>query len=168
MAEPAIEERPSRRLDHVLARHVSRLGPLGLSPVAPGTLGAMTAIPVAALLGDGRPWAWAAAIAGLAIVGFAAVAIHLREREETDPRDVVIDEALGCLIATAFVPCDPVWIAAAFVGFRALDILKPWPVSSIDERVHGAFGVLADDVAAGSLAGGIAAMVRALVSLLGA
>jgi len=34
--------------------------------------------------------------------------------------------------------------------------------------VHGAFGVLADDVAAGSLAGGIAAMVRALVSLLGA
>jgi phosphatidylglycerophosphatase A len=128
----------------------------------------MTAIPVAALLGDGRPWAWAAAIAGLAIAGFAAVAIHLREREEGDPRDVVVDEALGCLIATAFVPCDPVWIVAAFVAFRALDILKPWPVGWLDEHVHGALGVLADDVAAGALAGACAAAVRALVSLLGA
>jgi phosphatidylglycerophosphatase A len=168
MAGRTTEGRPEGGFQSAIARHVSRMGPLGLSPFAPGTLGAMAAIPAAALLGDGHPWRWAAAIAGLSIAGFAAVAFHLRAREEADPRDVVVDETLGCLIAAAFVPCDPVWIAAAFVGFRALDILKPWPIGAIDERVHGAFGVLADDVAAGVLAGGCAALVRAVVSLLGA
>jgi len=168
MAETATERRRARRIAGAVARHVSRLGPLGLAPVAPGTCGALAAIPAAFLLGDGRPWAWFAALGGLAIVGYAAVAIHLREREERDPRDVVVDEALGCLVAAAFVPCDPVWIAAAFAGFRALDILKPWPVGLLDERVPGALGVLLDDVAAGALAGGGLAIVRALVSLLGA
>jgi len=168
MAEASAERRPARRFGSALARHVSRLGPLGLVPRAPGTIGAMAAIPAAALLGDGRPWAWLLAISGLAIAGFAAVAIHLRERDDPDPKDVVVDEALGCLIATAFVPCDPAWIAAAFAGFRAFDVLKPWPMSAIDERLHGTFGVLADDVVAGLLAGGTAAAVRAVVSLLGA
>jgi phosphatidylglycerophosphatase A len=168
MAEAGAEERRSRRLGSLLARHASRLGPLGLSPVAPGTMGALAAIPVAALLGDGPVWSWLAAIAGLSIAGFAAVAVHLRERDEPDPRDVVIDEMLGCLIAAAFVPSDPVWIAAAFFAFRALDILKPWPISAIDERVPGAPGVLGDDVAAGLLAGGGLAAVRAVVCLLGA
>jgi len=168
MAETATERRRARRIAGAVARHVSRIGPLGLVPVAPGTCGALAAIPAAALLGDGRPWAWLAALGGLAIVAYAAVAIHLREREERDPRDVVVDEALGCLIATAFVPCDPVWIAAAFAGFRALDILKPWPLGFLERRVRGAPGVLLDDVAAGVLAGGAAAAIRAVVILLGA
>ena len=36
--------------------------------------------------------------------------------------------------------------------FRLLDILKPFPINRL-ERLPGAWGVMADDLAAGALAG---------------
>jgi phosphatidylglycerophosphatase A len=38
---------------------------------------------------------------------------------------------------------------AAFVLFRILDAVKPWPIRIFDERVGGGFGVVIDDVIAG-------------------
>jgi phosphatidylglycerophosphatase A len=36
----------------------------------------------------------------------------------------------------------------AFALFRCFDILKPWPINWLDERVHGGFGVMLDDLLA--------------------
>jgi len=44
------------------------------------------------------------------------------------------------------------WLLLGFVLFRVFDILKPWPISWLDKRVHGGFGIMIDDVIAGLFA----------------
>jgi phosphatidylglycerophosphatase A len=33
--------------------------------------------------------------------------------------------------------------------FRFFDILKPWPISVADKKLHGGFGIMLDDILAG-------------------
>ena len=40
------------------------------------------------------------------------------------------------------------WIAAAFVCFRLLDIVKPWPIRRL-EKLPGGWGIMSDDLLAG-------------------
>ncbi|MCI5210965.1 MAG: phosphatidylglycerophosphatase A, partial [Candidatus Electrothrix sp. ATG2] len=56
---------------------------------------------------------------------------------------------LGQLIALALVPWHPLVALAGFALFRFFDILKPFPVSWFDQRIHGGLGIMLDDVAAG-------------------
>ena len=44
------------------------------------------------------------------------------------------------------------WVVAGFILFRLFDILKPWPISWVDRRVHGGIGIMLDDVIAGVFA----------------
>jgi phosphatidylglycerophosphatase A len=44
---------------------------------------------------------------------------------------------------------------AGFLLFRLLDILKPWPISWVDRRVHGGVGIMLDDILAGIAAWGL-------------
>ena len=41
------------------------------------------------------------------------------------------------------------WVIIGFVLFRIFDIMKPWPVSLADKKLHGGFGIMLDDVVAG-------------------
>ena len=60
----------------------------------------------------------------------------------------MLDEILG-MIATMFLnPTGWLWLAAGFVLFRVLDIIKPWPAVRFD-RMEGGNGVMLDDLAAG-------------------
>ncbi len=104
-----------------------------------------------AAAGVGGGWGIAAAAAVFA-AGLWASARYLRHAGEEDPGPIVIDEAAGQLLALAAVPADVWWYAAAFALFRALDIVKPWPVSAVERGFGGALGVMADDVAAGAIA----------------
>jgi phosphatidylglycerophosphatase A len=61
----------------------------------------------------------------------------------------VWDEIVGYLITMAAAPSGWLWIVLGFVLFRLFDILKPWPVSLADKKLHGGFGVMLDDVIAG-------------------
>jgi len=40
-------------------------------------------------------------------------------------------------------------VVLGFVLFRVFDILKPWPISWLDKKVSGGFGIMIDDVIAG-------------------
>jgi phosphatidylglycerophosphatase A len=40
-----------------------------------------------------------------------------------------------------------------FALFRLFDIAKPWPISWLEKRFSGAFGIMIDDMVAGLLAG---------------
>ena len=51
---------------------------------------------------------------------------------------------LTCILLPKTLP----WLAAAFVCFRVLDVLKPWPIRRF-ERLPGGWGIMADDLAAG-------------------
>jgi phosphatidylglycerophosphatase A len=61
---------------------------------------------------------------------------------------IVWDEMVAYWLIVAFIPFNWGWYLAAFIIFRAFDILKPWPISMIDEKYEGGFGIMADDVLA--------------------
>ena len=50
------------------------------------------------------------------------------------------------------LPFNLITVVSGFIIFRLLDILKPFPIRSLDKRVAGGLGVVADDVAAGIIA----------------
>ena len=93
------------------------------------------------------------------LYSFYAVADYIKENENKDPREVVIDEVIGQSIpiylfeiahgteknfqeAILFYIC-------IFVLFRFFDIKKPFPVNIFDKNYKNSFGVIIDDVIAG-------------------
>ena len=59
------------------------------------------------------------------------------------------DEFVGMWLTCLLVPFgSPVWLAGAFVVFRAFDVLKPWPCRRL-ERLPRGWGIMLDDVGAG-------------------
>lgn len=67
-----------------------------------------------------------------------------------DHKSIIWDEFLGMWITLIAVPIYyNLWIIIAFIFFRALDIIKPWPISWIDRVIKGGFGIVIDDVFAG-------------------
>lgn len=126
----------------------------GLSPIAPGTLGALGALPlfvVLAPLGDLAYWSIVIALSALGIWAAQVVSVS---RNEKDPQRVVIDEVAGILIALGFVrERELVWQLAALVAFRLLDIYKPGPIASAERLPPHGFGIMADDLLAGLVAG---------------
>ena len=130
-----------------------------MSPIAPGTVGSLAALPPAfALAYFGGFWAVAAAAILLYFVGVWATAGVIKSTGLKDPQIVVIDEVVGILIAILPVAAanGAIWMyGAAFLLFRLFDSAKPWPVSYFDKRVPGAHGVMLDDVAAGIMAAAV-------------
>lgn len=76
-----------------------------------------------------------------------------------DPKEVVIDEFLGMHIAVLGFDFNLTLIAMAFILFRFFDILKPFPISFVDKKMKGAFGVLLDDILAGLVTLGILKLI---------
>jgi phosphatidylglycerophosphatase A len=123
----------------------------GALPKMPGTWGSLATLPLGVLLLLlGGSWAVAAGAAVAFFIGWWATARVLEKVDGGDPGYVVIDEVAGQLIVLAMVPPDVVHVAFAFVAFRTFDILKPWPIGWLDRNVHGALGVMIDDIAAGA------------------
>lgn len=93
-------------------------------------------------------WSTAVAAAGIVAVGIPACNIIVRESGTEDPGFVVLDEVAGQWIALIAATSRPALWLLAFLLFRIFDILKPPPARQFD-RMHGGFGIMMDDVAAG-------------------
>ena len=121
----------------------------GLSPIAPGTVGTLLAVPIAAALrasaGDA---AFLAAIAVSLAVGVWAAARTGRDLGVADHGAIVWDEVAAFLLVLFFVGAEPLRQVFAFVLFRAFDVLKPPPAGFIDRAWHHGVGVMADDLVA--------------------
>jgi phosphatidylglycerophosphatase A len=65
-----------------------------------------------------------------------------------DPAVVTIDEVVGMLVSLWFIPPTVLNIIVAFLIFRILDILKPYPAQLFD-RKSGGWNIMLDDVVAG-------------------
>jgi phosphatidylglycerophosphatase A len=127
----------------------------GLARKAPGTLGTAAAIPLYWLLiQTGLPIysvsTILATLAGIWICGIAADKLG-----EHDFSGIVWDEVAGYLITMWLVPFSWKALLLGFVLFRIFDIIKPWPISWIDQKVQGGLGIMLDDVVAGVFAGGL-------------
>lgn len=70
-----------------------------------------------------------------------------KQTKKHDPYFIVIDEVVGMMIATAFLPQTWSFWIVTFTLFRVFDIGKIWPASFFDER-RGGFAVMFDDVIA--------------------
>ena len=120
----------------------------GLSPIAPGTVGTLAAIPIAlALKSLDTPGFWIV-LSLLFLSGVKLCADTSRKLGVHDHGGIVWDEIVGYCLAVAFVPLQWQWFLAAFVLFRFFDIVKPWPIRQIDKKISGGFGIMMDDVVA--------------------
>ena len=137
----------------------------GLLPKAPGTWGSLAALPCAwgiALMGG--PWLLFAACLAVFLLGLWASGPYARSLGQDDPGRVVIDEVAGQWLALLPVALQLEYYPLAFIAFRFFDIVKPWPVNWLDQRLKGALGIMADDMMAGLYA---AALVTAVGTLFG-
>ncbi|HUG19902.1 MAG TPA: phosphatidylglycerophosphatase A [Planctomycetaceae bacterium] len=127
---------------------------LGLVPKAPGTFGSLL----------GPPLVWAVIHSGLSIWGQILVAVILillgvpicasgaRTLKQEDPGAVVYDEVMAFFLV--FIWVSLTWWTAilGFALFRLFDIWKPWPIKRV-EKWPGGWGIMADDLLAGLIAG---------------
>ena len=89
------------------------------------------------------------------VVGVWICGTTARRLGTHDHPGIVWDEIAGYLITMIGLPKEWPWIAAGFVVFRLLDIIKPWPINLLDKKIRGGLGIMLDDVAAGVLACGL-------------
>jgi phosphatidylglycerophosphatase A len=128
---------------------VAAAGGLGFIPFAPGTFGSIPGVVLAlALRATGPWWAEGAAVVVLFFVGVWAAKASEVHFGRIDPGPVVIDEVVGMLITTLFLPLSWIGWVVGFVVFRACDVIKPFPAGRA-ERLPGGWGVMCDDVLAG-------------------
>ena len=121
----------------------------GLLPLAPGTWGTALAVPLAWALGRAGNLAFIAATIVISVGGSIAADVYCRSTRRHDNQQIVIDEVAGYLVTLSLVSRTLPNLLAGFVLFRLFDIWKPPPVRWVDRHVHGGFGVVADDLAAG-------------------
>ena len=133
---------------------------LGYSPFAPGTAGSGGALVLVWMImtyGGAQSGYALLAIAILLYPAGRSLAEWAEQEWGDDPGCFVLDEIAGYLLGAAIVwlatasSPDVTELVALFVLFRAFDILKPWPISRLEE-LKGGDGVMLDDVAAGILA----------------
>ena len=122
---------------------------VGYSPVAPGTVGTLVAIPIYYFLS-----AIPSPIYEITLSGFFFLSVWISENAEIsfgkkDDSRIVIDEMMGFFLTMLWVPQTFRFIIIGFFLFRFFDILKPFPIRWIERRFKGGFGVVLDDVMAG-------------------
>ena len=122
---------------------------VGYSPVAPGTLGTLVAIPIHYFLSD-----IPSPLYEITLIGFFFLSVWISENAQIffgkkDDQRIVIDEIIGFLITMLWIPKTTRFIIIGFILFRFFDILKPFPIRRLERRLKGGYGVVLDDVAAG-------------------
>ena len=136
----------------------------GLSPKAPGTVGTVAAIPLWWLLAQLPLQSYLLIVALAAIVGIVICGRAAEKLGVHDHGGIVWDEFVGFWIAMAALPVTWNSLLFGFVLFRLFDILKPWPISWLDKKVSGGFGIMIDDVIAGLAAAAVIYVAGMLVA----
>lgn len=131
------------------ATFIATAGGVGLLPKAPGTWGSLVGVALAWIVVDlGGPLPLLAIMSVLFVLGWWAADRVSRTTGIADPGFIVIDEVVGQALVLSIAPLTPMAYLVGFILFRIADILKPWPVRVLDQKIHSGFGVMIDDVAA--------------------
>ena len=121
----------------------------GLSPIAPGTMGTLGAIPFYLALAQLPLWLYIVTLTAFSVFACWVSGHGERIFGEQDPGKIVIDEVAGYLVAMTAVPCSWKTVLAGFVLFRFFDISKIPPARYFDRRMKNGYGVVLDDIVAG-------------------
>jgi len=143
------------------ARRIATWFGCGRSPIAPGTVGSIGALPLHFVLRRLGPGVHLGAVIAISAVGLYCADAFAEELGEKDPQSIVIDEVIGTLIALGLVRDRGLAAQAlAFALFRLLDVWKPGPIHSSQDAEPRGLGIVADDVLAGIAAGLLARLAR--------
>ena len=145
---------PARAISPIV-KFIATGGYSGYAPVAPGTAASFVCAVLAwYLLPSVTPRSSMAALATMLIslTAFVILAAWTAGRAEqvygADASAIVIDEFAGYLIAIALLPKSILVYVTAFVLFRVIDVMKPFPARRV-ESLPGGIGIVMDDVVAG-------------------
>lgn len=119
---------------------------------APGTFGTLAAIPAYLLMQNWTEQNYLIMLLVTFIIGVYLCDKTSKDLGVHDHSGIVWDEFVGYWITMWMAPEGWLYIVIGFVLFRVFDILKPWPISWLDKKVHGGFGIMIDDVLAGVFA----------------
>ena len=135
---------------------------LGKIPKIPGTFGSLATVILLYFFFHILDISSNFILIGLIIIfifSFSAVTLHIKNNDDKDPKEVIIDEFIGQSIpiylyeishGTEKTPDEAlIFYGICFVLFRFFDILKPFPVNYFDKNFKNSFGVIMDDVCAG-------------------
>ena len=120
---------------------------IGYLPLIPGTFASITGVFLFYFLKDNL-LIYIFSILSLLLIG---ILVGERAEEVFQRKDcpfIVIDEVLGMLLSLIFIPYDIKLVIIAFVIFRILDTLKPYPASML-QNLKGGIGIMGDDIVAG-------------------
>jgi len=122
---------------------------VGYIPFAPGTFGSIVGLPLCFLLSKTK-----LSVAILFILIFIFLAIWISNRAEkilkrNDPGCIVIDEIVGIMVTFFGIPFNTISAIAGFVTFRFFDVLKPFPIRTMERKLTGGSGIVIDDFLAG-------------------
>jgi len=121
----------------------------GYFPVAPGTIGSLVGILACFFLQDVPFTAYAIVLILTLIAGIYISGEAEKIYQAKDSSHIVIDEIAGIFFTFLYLPMDVSFLLAGFLAFRFFDILKPFPIRLIDEKIEGGWGIMFDDVLAG-------------------
>ena len=113
----------------------------GLSPIVPGTMGSLAAIPFWYLM-TFLPWQLYSLVVMLGIcIGVYLCHQTAKDMGVHDHGSIVWDEFIGMWITLMALPTnDWQWVAAGFVIFRILDMWKPWRFAGLIAMYMAAWG----------------------------
>ncbi|MFH1313353.1 MAG: phosphatidylglycerophosphatase A [Candidatus Eisenbacteria bacterium] len=126
----------------------------GYFPIFPGTVGSAVGIVLylvlvrLGILAQDFSAAWLVTV-GVVFAGGVLSAHRCETLFGQDNKRIVIDEVWGMLIALFMLPVSWWWMLWAFLIFRFLDIVKPFPARRA-ERMGGGLAIMLDDGIAGA------------------
>ena len=110
----------------------------------------------------------------LFFISIYLINIFIKNLDDKDPKEIVIDEFIGqsipiCLYEIAHEGSKELnevltFYFIMFVLFRVFDITKPYPVSYYDKNFKNGFGVVMDDICAGLYVVGVLVLYMVFTS----
>ncbi len=135
----------------------------GLAPFAPGTFGSLPGIALFWLTMGYGLYVQLAVVAVLIVAGVWICGESARRLGIHDHGGIVWDEIAGMYLTLIVAPISVTGWVLAFVLFRVMDIVKPWPIRDLDHRLGGGVGIMLDDLVAALYAAVLLGLYRWLM-----
>lgn len=120
---------------------------LGYFPLVPGTFASIIGVFLFYFVKD-SVFIYMLSTLLLLFLGFLVTGEAEKLFGTKDASCIVLDEISGMFLSLIFIPYDMKPVIIAFVLFRILDMLKPYPAGKLQD-LKGSIGIMGDDIVAG-------------------
>lgn len=119
----------------------------GYFPIASGTFGSLVGVLIYLIPGFENLYIIIPSIIILFAYGIY-VSSKFEKQYGKDPSECTVDEIVGTWVSFILLPKKILVIMFAFLLWRLLDIIKPFPARN-SEKINGGLGIMLDDVISG-------------------